>query len=75
MSENDRPLWARALTDADAFQREQANLGRLWTLLGFTTDVRRDGDWFRATLGGRSVFVQRFGDRLRGFENVWMVSR
>lgn len=49
---------------------EQRRLGRFWTLLGLTTDLARDGDWIRATLGGRSVFVQRFGDTLRGFENV-----
>ena len=61
---------ARAFTDADFFQREQRRLGELWTLLGLTTDIPRDGDWFRATLGGRSVFVQRFGEELRGFENV-----
>ena len=30
----------------------------------------KDGDWFRATLGRRGVFVQRFGEELRGFENV-----
>lgn len=64
------PLWARALTDPKAFAHEQAQLGKLWTLLGVATDLARDGDWIRATLGGRSVFVQRFGDTLRGFENV-----
>lgn len=62
--------WARALTDENAFRIEQERLGQVWTLLGVAPDVARDGDWFRATLGGRSVFVQRFGDALRGFENV-----
>jgi phenylpropionate dioxygenase-like ring-hydroxylating dioxygenase large terminal subunit len=69
MNANNRPAWARALTDKDAFEHEQAQLGQVWTLLGLTTDIPNDGDWFRATLGGRSVFVQRFGDTLRGFQN------
>ncbi len=61
---------ARALTDPALFTSEQAALETAWTFLGFTTDVRSDGDWIRATLGARSVFVQRFGDTLRAFENV-----
>jgi len=69
LTATDRPLWARALIDPAAFDREQAQLGHYWTLLGLTTDLANDGDWFRATLGGRSVFVQRFADTLRGFEN------
>ena len=64
------PLWAQALGSADAFREEQAQIGKVWTLLGFASDVSKDGDWFRSTLGGRSVFVQRFKDELRGFENV-----
>ena len=63
------PKWAAALTDLDAFQQEQARLGRIWTLLGLTLDVANDGDWFTAERGGRSVFVQRFGEQLKGFEN------
>ncbi|MCA3437967.1 MAG: Rieske 2Fe-2S domain-containing protein [Rhodobacter sp.] len=59
----------RPLFDAEAFAAEQARLGRLWTLLGFASDLRRENDWFRTVLGGRSVFVQRFRDGLRGFEN------
>jgi phenylpropionate dioxygenase-like ring-hydroxylating dioxygenase large terminal subunit len=66
----DNPIWARGSADPAFFEKEQAQLGKLWTLLGLTTDIPRDGDWFRASLGGRSVFVQRFGDTLRGFENV-----
>ena len=63
------PKWAAALTNQDAFQHEQARLGRIWTFLGLTQDVQKDGDWFTAELGGCSVFVQRFGEKLRGFEN------
>jgi phenylpropionate dioxygenase-like ring-hydroxylating dioxygenase large terminal subunit len=70
MTAHDRPSWASALTDPDAFAREQEKLGRVWTVLGVTTDIANDNDWFRATLGGRSVFVQRFGDAIKGFENV-----
>lgn len=63
------PRWAVALGDQNAFKQEQARLGRVWTFLGLTLDVAKDGDWFTAELGGRSVFVQRFGDQLKGFEN------
>ena len=65
----DRPSWASAIADPAAFAHEQARLERFWTLLGLITDAANDGDWFRSTLCGRSVFVQRFGEDLRGFEN------
>ncbi len=61
--------WASAMTDPQAFRREQDRLSHVWTFLGLTRDVARDGDWFRASLATRSVFVQRFGDELKGFEN------
>ncbi len=64
-----KPEWARALTDTAAYEREQERLGCVWTLIGLTTDLPNDGDWLRTRLGARSVFVQRFGDMLRGFEN------
>jgi phenylpropionate dioxygenase-like ring-hydroxylating dioxygenase large terminal subunit len=64
------PGWANALKDPKAHVREQDVLGHVWTLLGITQDIRNDNDWFRTTLGGRSVFVQRFGDEIRAFENV-----
>jgi len=66
----DRSGWARAHADPAAFSVEQTRLAQVWTVLGLTTDIPRDGDWFRSSLGGRSVFVQRFGDTLAGFENV-----
>lgn len=66
---NISPSWAWALIDDRAFREEQAILGHCWTLLGITPDLKNDGDWFRATLGGRSIFVQRFGDTIKGFEN------
>jgi len=62
--------WARALTDPEEFKREQERLVRYWTFVGLTKDVANDGDWIRATIGCRSVFVQRFGATLKGFENV-----
>jgi phenylpropionate dioxygenase-like ring-hydroxylating dioxygenase large terminal subunit len=58
-----------ALYDPEAFAAEQARLGEVWTLVGFASDLPRENDWFRTMLGGRSVFVQRFADGLRGFEN------
>jgi phenylpropionate dioxygenase-like ring-hydroxylating dioxygenase large terminal subunit len=61
--------WARTTTDPQAFRFEQDRLSHVWTFLGLTRDVARDGDWFRASLATRSVFVQRFGDELSGFEN------
>jgi phenylpropionate dioxygenase-like ring-hydroxylating dioxygenase large terminal subunit len=64
------PIWARALADPASFEHEQMRLGRTWTMLGVVTDVANDGDWFRTVLGGRSIFVQRFGNDLRAFENV-----
>src|SRR5262245_34713874 len=64
------PVWARSLIDPTSFEHEQARLGQIWTLLGVVTDVTNDGDWFRTILGGRSIFVQRFGEDLRGFEKT-----
>jgi phenylpropionate dioxygenase-like ring-hydroxylating dioxygenase large terminal subunit len=62
--------WAAALTDPEAFRREQERLGSYWTLVGLTHDVPEDGCWVRARLGGRSIFVQRFGEDIRAFENL-----
>jgi phenylpropionate dioxygenase-like ring-hydroxylating dioxygenase large terminal subunit len=62
--------WARAIVDPQAFREEQRGLEHVWTFLGLRDDLTRDGDWFRASLATRSVFVQRFGDELRGFENL-----
>jgi phenylpropionate dioxygenase-like ring-hydroxylating dioxygenase large terminal subunit len=61
--------WARSMTDPQAFRHEQERLAQVWTFLGLTSDLAKDGDWFRASLATRSVFVQRFGDDIRGFEN------
>ncbi len=69
MNEANRADWAQALADNQAFKFEQDRLGNVWTLLGITHDLKNDGDWIRGTLGGRSVFVQRFGSALKGFEN------
>jgi phenylpropionate dioxygenase-like ring-hydroxylating dioxygenase large terminal subunit len=64
------PGWAASLTDPAVFAHEQAQLAQVWTFLGLTTDIPNDGDWFRASLGDRSVFVQRFGHEVKGFENL-----
>jgi phenylpropionate dioxygenase-like ring-hydroxylating dioxygenase large terminal subunit len=58
-----------ALYDEKAFAEEQARLGQIWTLVGYASDIPGENDWFRTLLGGRSVFIQRFADGLRGFEN------
>src|SRR4029077_10417363 len=63
-------MWGNSLVDDAAVRREQEKLGRVWTLLGPASDLAKENDWIRATLGGRSVFVQRFGGELVGFENV-----
>ncbi len=68
--ENGTPLWALGLRSPEGFRQEQAEIGKLWNLVGLATDVAKNGDWFRSMLGGRSIFVQRFDDELRGFENV-----
>jgi nitrite reductase/ring-hydroxylating ferredoxin subunit len=62
--------WAEPLVNAEAFRDEQRRLMHVWTFLGIAHDVADDGDWFRASIATRSVFVQRFGNTLRGFENV-----
>lgn len=62
--------WAKSLIDEGAFREEQRRLAYVWTFLGFSRDVANDGDWFRASIATRSVFVQRFGDTLRAFENI-----
>ena len=62
--------WTRPIVDPAAFAEEQKRLAFVWTFLGMTSDAEKDGDWFRASIATRSVFVQRFGTELRGFENV-----
>ena len=62
--------WTRAIVDRAAFAEEQRRLAHVWTFLGMTSDAEKDGDWFRASIATRSVFVQRFGAELRAFENV-----
>lgn len=62
--------WSGTFTDPQAFRDEQRGLEHVWTFLGLRDDLTRDGDWIRASIATRSVFVQRFGDELRGFENL-----
>jgi phenylpropionate dioxygenase-like ring-hydroxylating dioxygenase large terminal subunit len=63
------PLWVRAAVNDDAFAHEQAALATMWTFVGMLDDIPGVGDWFRTTVGGRSIFVQRLEDGLRSFEN------
>ena len=62
--------WRRSIIDPEAFRQEQSRLAHVWTFLGVTSDLTRDGDWFTASIATRSVFVQRFGAELHGFENL-----
>lgn len=62
--------WTRPIVDPGAFAEEQRRLAHVWTFLGMTTELEKDGDWFRASIATRSVFVQRFGTEIRSFENV-----
>ena len=62
--------WARQIADPAHFQAEQERLAHAWRFLGLTRDVAADGDWITASIGSRPVFVQRFGEELRGFENL-----
>ena len=61
--------WAHAFTDPRVLEREQTMLTGVWTFLGLAHEVARDGDWIRASIGSRLVFVQRFGEDLRAFDN------
>jgi phenylpropionate dioxygenase-like ring-hydroxylating dioxygenase large terminal subunit len=63
------PSWIAASTSETAFAYEQKCLGLVWTFVGFSSDLPNEGDWFSTTLGGRSIFVQRFKNGLRAFEN------
>ncbi len=67
-AEWDPAAWAREFYDEEIFLTEQRVLGeRCWQFLGFAIDLKEDGDWFTATLAGRSVFVQRFRRQDRRF--------
>lgn len=61
--------WSRAMSDADAHGQEQAMLGHVWTFLGLAGEIPAVNDWFTTVLGGRSIFVQRFEQGIRAFEN------
>ncbi len=69
MAEEARHGWGRTLAHEAEFSKAQVALESCWTLLAVVEDLLNDGDWIRATLGGKSVFVQRFGNQLKGFEN------
>ena len=52
------------------FAAEQAALRHVWTMVGTTADLARDGDWITVDLWGCPVFIQRFSDAFRGFVNL-----
>ncbi len=74
MSEPNRTLGilgAKAFFDVSMFETEQRVIGqRCWALLGPADWVSHDGAWMTGRIADREVFVQRFGERLVGFENV-----
>lgn len=60
-----------AFSDPVLYDEEQRLLGeRCWALLGPAEWVTQDGSWMTGRIADREVFVQRFGERLVGFENV-----
>ncbi len=61
--------WAKAMTDPAAFAQEQAMIGHVWISWAFASGNPATNDWFTVQLGGRSIFVQRFEQGLRAFEN------
>jgi len=63
------PDWARTIVDPEAFRAEQERLSHVWTFLGLSVDIPKEGDWIRSTIGLRSVFVQRINGELKGFDN------
>jgi len=64
-----QPLWIRAAVNSESFAYEQAVFSKIWSFVGLSSDIPCDGDWFTTIVGGRSIFVQRFGSELRCFEN------
>lgn len=67
--ERDNALWGADFIDPGYFGREQLRLRTVWSFLGFVAELPREGDWIRRDLWGCSVFVQRCGGVLKGFEN------
>jgi phenylpropionate dioxygenase-like ring-hydroxylating dioxygenase large terminal subunit len=64
-------LTRSAFRDPELYESEQRMIGeRYWSLLGPAEWVASDGLWMTGRVGDREVFVQRFGERLVGFENV-----
>ena len=52
------------------FGDEQRGLSAIWTFVGVTSQLTNDNSWLRCNLWDRSIFIQRFGERLTGFLNV-----
>jgi choline monooxygenase len=51
--------------------RERARLfHRVWQFAGFTDDLTSDGDFITCEVGGHSVVIQNFNQKLRAFHNV-----
>lgn len=55
----------------DVFAAEQRALAATsWQLVGLADALAQPNAWIRRQLFGTDIFVQRFGDELRGFHNV-----
>jgi phenylpropionate dioxygenase-like ring-hydroxylating dioxygenase large terminal subunit len=53
------------------FEDEQRALAAAcWQFIGMTDDLVADDAWIRRSVFGTDVFVQRFGNELRGYHNV-----
>ena len=61
-----RTPWSQAMRSQDGFRREQAEIGKTWQLVGLMTSIEHDKDWFRSTLGGRSILSSSSKTRFAG---------
>jgi phenylpropionate dioxygenase-like ring-hydroxylating dioxygenase large terminal subunit len=67
----DAILKVEAFHDPGIFAAEQRAIGaRHWQLIGPSRWIAEDNAWMTSRIADREVFVQRFGDRVVGFENV-----
>lgn len=52
-----------ALHDPQGYAAGRARLGAVWALVGVTSELPREDDCLRTTLGGRPVLIQRCAHR------------
>lgn len=62
---------SRLYTDPVYLELEQERIfGRTWQLVGRTSQVAENGQFFTADIAGEGIVVLRDGEALRGFHNV-----